>query len=68
MTGRELIAEIKKHDNIDLPICISVDYHPIYKHRRVYATGFLESNNLNSTDEIELLFDGYSNQDKQVDK
>ena len=62
MTGRELIEEIKKHPNIDLPICISVDYHSRYPSRRVYTTEFLEMVD-NDPTEITLLFEGYSNQE-----
>jgi hypothetical protein len=65
MTGRELIEEIKKHPNIDLPISISVDYHPDYPYRRVFANEFFEMID-NSTDEIPLLFGGYSNNDMET--
>jgi hypothetical protein len=66
MTGRELIEEIKKCGNIDLPINISVDYHPDYPLRRVFTNEFLEIID-NDSNEITLLFSGYSNNDMEKD-
>ena len=68
MTGRELIKEIQKHGNIDLPITISVDYNKDYPYRRVFASEFLGCDNITSTDEILILMGGYSNNDMEQDK
>jgi len=73
MTGSELIKEIEKCGNIDLPINISVDYHPDYPFRRVFSNSFLGINDLGLGDnanvsEITLLFEGYSNNDMETDE
>jgi hypothetical protein len=67
MTGRELIEEIMKHDNIDLPISISVDYNIMYPYRRVFTNEFFGINDTSSADEIKILFGGYCNNDMETD-
>ena len=72
MTARELIAEISEQPNLDIPITISVDYHPLYPFRRVFTQEFLEViqgvDGNGELNEIVLLFEGYSNNDKEEDK
>lgn len=66
MTGLELIKEIKKHPNIDLPITISVDYHPEYPYRRVFANELFGINDIDNSSEITILMGGFSNNDMEA--
>lgn len=72
MTVGELIAEVNKQPNLDIPITISVDYHSLYPFRRVFTQEFLEvlheRDGNGDLNEIVLLFEGYSNNDIEVDK
>ena len=65
MTGNEFIEELKKHPNLELPICISVDYDPRYPFKRVFAEEFLEIIE-NDPACIPILLAGYSNNDKEL--